>query len=178
METKKNKSRYAVFAETNTDDMETWLTFIEINGNEEHLSILSNQLDEIDWSAAPEYTGMFVIDTKGVSLSTARDMMFVNLNTRYDPNKFDGRMKKIDFGFEKRDSDETKAVKVYELIGEGNICNFLGREDLEGCSLKESDDEDYSDESDDEIRRRPRGTGSLDLNELPAILGKAYNKKK
>jgi len=172
----KKKSKYAVFAETNADDMETWITFIDIEGNESHLLFLSKQLDQIDWSAAPEYTGMFVIDINGVSLSTAREIMFINLNTRYDPNKFDGRMKKIDFGFEKGDSDETKAVKVYELIGEGNVCTYLGQEDLEGCSLKGSDDEDYSDESEDDIRRRPRGTGSLDLAELPGILGKAYKK--
>ena len=172
----KKKSKYAVFAETNADDMETWITFIDIEGNESHLLFLSKQLDQIDWYAAPEYTGMFVIDINGVSLSTAREIMFINLNTRYDPNKFDGRMKKIDFGFEEGDSDETKAVKVYELIGEGNVCTYLGQEDLEGCSLKGSDDEDYSDESEDDIRRRPRGTGSLDLAELPGILGKAYKK--
>ena len=181
-ETRSNKStaKYAVFAETNADDMETWLTFIESKGNSSYLADLSTQLDQIDWSEAPEYTGMFVIDTDGVSLSIAREMMFVNLNTRYDPNKFDGKMKQIDFGFEKGDSDETKAVKVYEMIGEGNLCNYLGKEDLEGCSLKDSDDEDYSDasSSDDDIRRRPRGTGSLDLTELPGILGKAYKKNK
>ena len=177
-ETKSVEPTYAVFAETNADDMETWLTFISKEGNESKLNHLSRQLDQIDWSEAPEYTGMFVVDTKGVSRTTAREMMFVNLNTRYDPNKFDGPMKLIDFGFKKKDSHETKAVKVYELIGEGNVCNFLGKEDLDGCSLKGSDDSDYSSESDDEIRRRPRGSGSLDLTELPGVLGKRYKKSK
>ena len=61
------RNKYAVFAETNADDMETWLTFISMNGNEKHLTHLSDQLDKIDWGEAPEYTGMFALDTRGVS---------------------------------------------------------------------------------------------------------------
>lgn len=171
------RNKYAVFAETNADDMETWLTFISMNGNEKHLTHLSDQLDKIDWGEAPEYTGMFALDTRGVSYQTAREMMMLNLNTRYDPNKFDGSMKRIDFGFKKRDTDETKAVKVYELIGGGHVCDFLGQEDLDGCSLAGSEDEysDYSGEEEEEksVSRRSRGDGSLDMTELPAMLGKA-----
>jgi hypothetical protein len=165
---------YAVFAETNADDMETWLTFISKSGNEDHLNHLAKQFNEIDWGEAPEYTGMFALDTRGVSWSTARDMMMINLNTRYDPNKFDGPMQRVDFGFKRRDTDETKAVKVYEIIGGAHICDFLGTEDLDGCTPAGSED-DYSDYSDEESSNHSQKgeDGALDLAELPSMLGKA-----
>jgi len=172
-----SNKKYGVFSETNYDDMETWITFISKAGNENTLALLKKQLEEIDWGEAPEYTGMFAIDTRGVSCSTAREMMFVDLNTNYAPNKFDGKMKNIDFEFGKRDSDETKAVKVYGLIGRAHVCDFLGEEDLDGCSLKDDDEESaYSSESESEMssRRQPPIRESLDISELPAILGKAY----
>jgi hypothetical protein len=175
-----SNEKYAVFAETNYDDMETWITFISKAGNEKKLDLLKKQLDDIDWGEAPEYTGMFAIDTRGVSFSTAREMMFVDLNTHSAPNKFDGEMKDINFKFGKRDTNETKAVKVYGLIGRGHVCDFLGEEDLDGCSLKgENSETEYSDSDSDEetssTRRQRRE--SLDVSELPEILGKAYRTK-
>lgn len=173
--------KYAVFAETNYEDMETWITFISLAGNEGKLAFLKKQLGQIDWGEAPEYTGMFALDTKGVSYETAREMMFVDLNTEYSPNKFDGSMRKIDFKFSSRDSDEKKAIKVYSLIGGGHVCDFLGEEDLEGCSLKGSDEDSYSDsETDSETKsssKRKPSKESLDVSELPTMLGKVYTTK-
>ena len=175
METKDEKPTYAVYSETNFDDMETWLTFIAKEGNEKNLSHLKRQLDQVDWNRAPEYTGTFALDLTGVSSTTAKEMMKIGLNTRYDPNKFEGPVKHIDFKFRKKDSNETKAIKVYEMLGEGVGCEFFGDEDLEGCSLVGSDEEEsYSDYSESESVSR-REVQSLNSDDLPAML---KNKKR
>ena len=138
--------KYAVFSETNFEDTETWLTFISIPGNEKKLELLRSHIDAVDWFEAPDHTAMFALDTDGVSARTAKEMIYVNLNTRYFPNKFDGPIKKIDFSFKNHHSDEYRAIEIFEKIGGGHICDFLGVEDLEGCSLCGSDDEsEYSD---------------------------------
>jgi hypothetical protein len=177
--------KYAVFSETNFEDTETWLTFISIPGNEKKLELLRSHLDSVDWFEAPDHTAMFALDTTGVSAQTAKEMTYVNLNTRYFPNKFDGPMQTIDFKFKKHHSDEFRAIQIFDKIGNGHICDFLGEEDLEGCSLRGSDEEsDYSDYSSDEEtksetqkRKKPRKR-VLNVNDLPKSLrkGKFYNK--
>jgi len=189
--------KYAVFSETNFEDTETWLTFISIPGNERKLELLKSHLSRVDWFEAPDHTAMFALDTEGVSARTAKEMTYINLNTRYFPNKFDGPMKTIDFSFKKHHNDEDRAIEIFDKIGNGHICDFLGVEDLEGCSLRGSDDEsDYSDYSSDtsssetksrslhqsprqnERKRRKPRKRVLDVNDLPKSLrkGKFYNK--
>jgi hypothetical protein len=160
---------YAVFSETNADDMETWMTFILKKGNEDNLRALHAQLADIDWSETPEEVGKFAIDITGVSTQTAREMMTISLNTRYDPNKFEGPVSRINFKFKNSDSDEEKAWKVHELMSDGNGCSFFGQEDLEGMELVGSDDSSYY--TDDETESK-----TLDKLELPELLRKKKGK--
>ena len=144
-------TKYAVFSETNFEDMETWYTFINVKENEHNLKNLKQQLEDVQWYEAPEMTAHFAIDIVGVSENTAKEMRMVDLSTRYFPNKFDGKMKKIHFNFSTNDTDEDKALKVWDLIGNGHICDYLTKEDLDGCSLAgsdEYDEENYSDYAD------------------------------
>jgi hypothetical protein len=173
--------KYAVFSETNFEDTETWLTFISIPGNERKLELLRSHIDGVDWFEAPNHTAMFALDTEGVSARTAKEMTYVNLNTRYFPNKFDGPMKTIDFRFKKHHNDEDRAIEIFDKIGNGHICDFLGTEDLEGCSLQGSDEEsDYSDYSSDsetksqltDRKRKKPCERVLNVSQLPKSLRK------
>jgi hypothetical protein len=168
--------KYAVFSETNFEDMETWYTFISRKGNEYNLKDLKQQLEDVEWYDAPEMTAHFAIDIEGVSANTAKEMRFVDLGTRYFPNKFDGKMKKIQFNFSERDTDEDKALKVWDTIGNGHICDYLSDEDLDGCSLAGSDDEDYSTGSDSDVEEKqntkPNRHKKIECEHLPKLLNR------
>ena len=170
-------SKYAVFSETNFEELETWYTFINMQENEDELRSLKQILDDIDWGEAPDWASAFALDISGVSATTAKEMCMVDLDMWYYHSKFDGKMKKIVFRFGRRMSEEDKAVEVYNQLGGNHIADFLSEEDLDGCELNDDDndrsDSDRSDTDDDAYSYSSSESppqARLDETKLPSVL--------
>ena len=76
-------------------------------------------------------------------------MTKVDLNHTSFHRKFDGVLKNIDFKFKKKDGNEDKMWKIFDVLGYGQIENFIDDEDLDEEDLATDNGED-SDEEEDE----------------------------
>lgn len=136
---------YAILMETNGEEMESWYYFIRVEGNEENLKHLQDQIEEVDWYILDEYS-TFDLDLEHyVSAQTAKEMSKVDLNHTSFHRKFDGKLQKIDFGFGKKDKNKRKIKKVNDILGYGAIDEFIDDEDIDPEDLvsgSESDDTD------------------------------------
>lgn len=149
---------YAVLMETSGEEMESWMYFIKVEGNEENLKFLQDQLEKVDWYILDDMS-TFDLDLEHyVSAQTAKEMTKVELNHCSFHRKFDGKLKIIDFEFEKRDKNKKKIRKVFDILGYGLIENFIDDEDIDPEDLVTDSDEDTEDESvsssDSDDRRR------------------------
>ena len=149
---------YAVLMETSGEEMESWMYFIKVDGNEENLKFLQDQLEKVDWYILDDMS-TFDLDLEHyVSAQTAKEMTKVELNHCSFHRKFDGKLNMIDFEFEKRDKNKKKIRKVFDVLGYGLIENFIDDEDVDPEDLITDSDEDTEDEtvssSDSEDRKR------------------------
>lgn len=145
--THKMDGKYAVLMETNGKEFESWYYFIRVDGNEEALKHLQKHLEEIDWYILEELSTFDLDMTHFVSATTAKEMSKVELNSVSYHRKFDGKLEKIDFGFKRKDNNEIKICKVFDLLGYGQISDFIDDEDIDDEDLisdSESDSE-YTD---------------------------------
>ena len=156
---RKTDGKYAILMETSEEECESWYYFIRIENNEENLKHLQNQLDKIDWYMM-ENLSVFELEMDfNVSALTAKEMTKIDLNATSFHRKFDGKLKKIDFEFSKKDGNETKIYKVYDTIGFGKIEEFIDDEDIDeedmvNASENESITESESSESEVEDNRK------------------------
>ena len=139
---------YAILMETSGKEIESWYNFIRYEGNENALKYLQKNLSRVDRCILYELS-MFTLELDHlVSEQTAREMCLVDLNSTMFHRKFDGTLKKIKFDFSKRDDNDDRLEKMYELIGGGDIDNFVdGEEEFE--SDKRSDKESDESKSED-----------------------------
>lgn len=155
----KMDGKYAILMETNGKEYESWYYFIRKDGNEEALQHLHKQLESIDWYIIDELSTFDLDMTHLVSATTAKEMSKAELNATSFHRKFDGKLEKIDFGFRKKDNNEVKICKVFDLLGYGQISDFIDDEDIDDEDLLTSDsdtsdsddsvsDSDHSDSSD------------------------------
>lgn len=154
----KMDGKYAILMETSGEECESWLYFIRYDGNENNLKYLHNQLEQVNFYVIDELS-TFDLDIEHlVSATTAKEMTKVDLNHNSFHRKFDGELKKIDLGFGKKDGNETKICKTFDLLGFGQIENFIDDEDLDEedlcsdseCSTDTENDSVSEDDSDDE----------------------------
>jgi hypothetical protein len=147
---KKTDGSYVILMETSSEECESWYYFIRVDGNERSLEHLKNQIESIEWSILDDCS-VFDIDMDHfVSASCAKEMTKVDINHASFHRKFDGVLKMIDFDFKKRDSDETKIWKVFDVLGYGQIENFIDDEDLDEEDLATDDEDDDDDDDDDD----------------------------
>ena len=155
---------YAILMETNGEEMESWYYFIRVEGNEENLKQLQDQLEEIDWYVLDEYS-TFDLDLEHyVSAQTAKEMTKIDLNHTSFHRKFDGKLQKIDFEFSKKDKNKRRIKKVNNILSYGAIEDFIDDEDIDPEDLvsgTESDDTDNesftsSSESDESYEDRKK----------------------
>lgn len=158
---------YVILMETSGDECESWYYFIRVEGNEENLQHLQKQLDKVEW-VIEEDLNTFDLDMEHyVSAQTAKEMSKVDLNANSFHRKFDGKLKRIDFDFHKKDKNYRKIEKVNELLYWGAIENFIDDEDIDEedlvtCSDENTDNESFSSDEDNEDRRPP----SIRMKEL------------
>lgn len=146
----KMDGKYAILMETSGEENESWMYFIRVDGNEENLRELETELNKVDWYILDDLSTFDLDMTTFVSAQTAKEMTKVDLNHTSFHRKFDGVLKKIKFGFKKKDNNETKISKVFDILGYGQIENFINDEDLDEEDLISEDDEDDDDEDEDE----------------------------
>jgi hypothetical protein len=137
---------YAILMETNGEEYESWYYFLKVKGNEENLKHLQSQLDKGDWYILDDLSTFDLELDKYVSATTAKEMTKVDLNSNSFHRKFDGRLKKIDFDFKKKDGNETRICKVFDVLGYGQIDDYISDEDIDDEDLV-TDDESTDNES-------------------------------
>ena len=170
---------YAVLMETNGHEMESWYYFIRVEGNEENLKYLQDQLEQVQWYVLDDYS-TFDLDLEHyVSAQTAKEMTNVELNHCSFHRKFDGTLQKIDFDFSKKDKNKKKIKKVNEILAYGLIEEYIddediNPEDLVSCSdsSDDTDNESISSSSSDDSRdeRDHRKSQKGDVVRIPLSL--------
>lgn len=131
---------YIVLMETNGKECESWYYFIKKTDNEDALSYLKYQLDQIDWYIFEDLSTFDLDLDNTVSATTAKEMTKILVNSYSFHRKFDGKLDMINFGFTKKDNNEKKMCKVFDIIGYGRIEDYIEDEDV--------DDEEYEEDSD------------------------------
>ena len=150
---------YAVLMETSGEEMESWMYFIRVEGNEENLKHLQDQLEQVDWYILDEMS-TFDLDLEHyVSAQTAKEMTKIELNHCSFHRKFYGKLKTIDFEFDKKEKNKKKIRKVFDVLGYGLIENFIDDEDIDpedlvsGSESEDTEDESVSSSDSDDRRR-------------------------
>jgi len=139
--------------ETNATEFESWYSFIRHDGNEDELKHLQKQIKQVDMEITDDDLSTFDLDLNYlVSAQTAKEMTKVDLNPYSYHRKFDGRLKHIDFNFKKKDTNDKKIARVFDLLGYCQIEDFISDEDIDTDDLSHSSSEDelLSDDSEDE----------------------------
>lgn len=142
---------YAVLMETSGEEFESWYYFIKVQGNEENLKYLQDQLELVEWYILDDLS-TFDLDLEHyVSAQTAKEMTKLDLNHTSFHRKFDGVLKKIDLGFTKKDKNKKKIRKTNEILGYGAIEDFIDDEDIDEDDLRSGSESDSdSDDTDNE----------------------------
>jgi hypothetical protein len=170
---KKLDGKYAILMETNGEEYESWYYFIRYDGNEENLKHLDNQLSKVDWEIIEDLSTFDLELDFLVSAQTAKEMTKIDLNAYSYHRKFDGKLKKIDFDFKKKDGNETKICKVFDMLSFGQIDEYISDEDIDEEDLTSSsstDDESYSESSSEEEEEEEDGESSKKNKKIPPSL--------
>jgi hypothetical protein len=149
----KTDGSYVVLMETSGEENESWLYFIRLQGNLDNLLHLRNQLDEVEWYLIDDLSTFDLDLDHPVSAQTAKEMTKIDLNHTSFHRKFDGTLKKIDLDFKKKDGNDTKICKTFDILGYGQIENFIDDEDLDEEDLvseNDTENEDVEDDDDDD----------------------------
>src|SRR3989344_5693435 len=145
------ESKYVVLMETSGEECESWYNFIKYDGNEENLNHLDEQLKQVDWYVLDDLS-TFDLDLEHfVSAQTAKEMTKVDLNHTSFHRKFDGKLEKIDLRFKSRDSNDKKMTRAFDVLGYGQIEDFIDNEDIDEEDLVD-DSEESNEESEEESR--------------------------
>lgn len=180
--------KYATLLETNEAEMEAWMYFIRYEGNEEALRHLQSQLEKVEFYIL-EGLSTFDLELEYlVSETTAKEMTKVDLNSHSFHRKFDGKLEMIDFDFRKRDSNETRICKCFDVLGYGQIQDYIDEEDIDEEDLVADEDDgeeeevSESDEEEEEEEEPRRHAGrakaiprTLLTSKLPNHLRKKHN---
>jgi hypothetical protein len=128
-------SKYAVLQEFNDEEKECWLTFLKYTGNEENMKFLFDQLESIPFYVIEGMSTFDLEIDKLVSEQTAKEMTNIDLNHYSFHRKFDGELKRIDFGLKADWKTSKKIRKVCDVLGYGGIENFIDKEDVDPNEL-------------------------------------------
>jgi hypothetical protein len=143
--------KYVTLMETSGEENESWIFFIRLDGNEENIKHLQSQLEQVEWYIIDDLSTFDFDVEHPVSAQTAKEMTKVDLNHTSFHRKFDGVLQKIDLGYTKKDGNDTKICKTFDILGYGQIENFIDDEDLDEEDLASDDgtSSSYSSESDE-----------------------------
>lgn len=141
---------YAILQETSGEECESWLYFIRYQGNEDALKHLRGQLESIDWYILDDLSTFDLELDYLVKESTAKDMTKVELNHYSHHRKFDGKLDMIDLGLKAHYKNEKKMIKVFDILGYGQIEEYIDNEDIDPEDLCTDSDQEQEQSSSDE----------------------------
>lgn len=167
---KKTDGKYAILMETSGEECESWYYFIRVDGNEENLKHLQEQLEKIEWYVLDDLSTFDLEMDHFVSATTAKEMTKVDLNATSFHRKFDGILKRIDFDFKKKDGNDTKICKVFDMLGYGKIEDFIDDEDIDEEDLITDDELNEKDDNDDEDSESSTESMNSETKLPPSIL--------
>jgi hypothetical protein len=190
--------KYAILMETSGEEFESWYYFIKIEGNEDNLKHLQDQLDQVEWYILDELSTFDLELENPVSAITAKEMTKVDLNAKSFHRKFDGKLQKINLDFKPKDGNETKICKTFDILGYGSIDEFIDDEDIDEEDLvsvsdstdneslsddvsseeDEKDDDTVSEEEKDTSNKKKFIPPSLINKDLPRFARKKQHPKK
>ena len=172
------EGKYVILMETSGEEYESWYYFIRLEGNEENLKYLVNQLEKVEWHILDDLN-TFELDLENcVSAQTAKEMTKIDLNHHSFHRKFDGKLQKIDFEFKKKDGNETKICKVFDALSYGQIENFIDDEDVDEEDLTSSESTDNETVSESESEEDDRSDNETKQKVPPSILRERLDKEK
>ena len=139
--------QYVVLMETNEKECESWMYFIRLAENREALLGLRDQLEKLDWYIEDDLSTFDIDVEHTVTAKTAKQMTKLELNSHSFHRKFDGKLREINLGFRKKDSNRRKMEKTFDLLGYGQIEDYISDEDLDPEDLTEGSSSDSSSDS-------------------------------
>jgi len=140
--------KYAVLMETSGEECESWYYCIRYKGNELNLKNLHDQLESVDWYILDDLS-TFDLDLEHfISERTAKELTKLELNHHSFHRKFDGVLDKIDLNLRNKDTNDNKMVKVFDILGYGQIEDYIDKEDLDEEDLTDNSSS-FSDEDED-----------------------------
>ena len=186
-----NENKYVVLMETSGEECESWYYCIRYEGNENNLQYLQEQLETVDWYILDDLS-TFDLDLEHfISEKTAKELTKLELNHYSFHRKFDGVLDRIELNLRKKDKNEKKMVKVFDILGYGQIEDYIDKEDLDEEDLTDTpqssseDEESSSEESENDSSKKKSNKKndippSLQKNNLPrfAKIKRRHNKKK
>lgn len=162
------ENKYVVLMETSGEECESWYYCIKYKGNEENLQYLQKQLETVDWYILDDLS-TFDLDLEHfISEKTAKELTKLELNHHSFHRKFDGVLDKIELNLRQKDKNEKKMVKVFDILGYGQIEDYIDDEDLDEEDLTDtpqSSSESSSEDSEEETSSSKKG--------IPKILQKS-----
>lgn len=194
-----NENKYVVLMETSGEECESWYYCIRYEGNEKNLQYLQEQLETVDWYILDDLS-TFDLDLEHfISEKTAKELTKLELNHHSFHRKFDGVLDRVELNLRKKDKNEKKMVKVFDILGYGQIEDYIDKEDLDEEDLTDTpqssseDEESSSEESENDSSEESENDSSkkksnkkndippsLQKNNLPrfAKIKRRHNKKK
>ena len=163
------ETRYAVLMETSGREFESWYTFIKMEGNEENLKHLQEQLSKVDLYILDDYSTFDLELDRTVSAHTAKEMTKLDLNPTMFHRKFDGVLKPIDFKFTDGQKNKKRIKIINEVLGFGGIDEFIDMEDIDEEDLA-SDLSSSDDDTDDESLSSSSSENVAEKDKLPPAL--------
>lgn len=157
--TTSEERKYVILMETNDEEKESWYYFLKLNGNEENINHLNDQINDVEWYLM-DGSSVFDLDTEHpVSEQTAKELIRVELNSHTYHRKFDGVLERIDFEFREKDSAETRICKVFDVLGYGQIEEYISDEEIDEEHKCDTDNESIDSKSSSassspEVKRR------------------------
>jgi hypothetical protein len=149
--------QYAVLMETSEKECESWYNFIRVEGNDRALQNLQKQLEQVEWYIQDDLSTFDLDLEHTVSAITAKQMTKLELNSYSFHRKFDGKLQEIDLCFRKKDSNERKMEKAFDLLGYGQIEDYIDDEDLDPEDLTDGESDSESESSEDEKDENKKG---------------------
>lgn len=165
------ENKYVVLMETSGEECESWYYCIRYKGNENNLKYLQEQLETVDWYILDDLS-TFDLDLEHfISETTAKELTKLELNHHSFHRKFDGILDRIELNLRKKDKNEKKMVKVFDILGYGQIEDYIDKEDLDEEDL--TDTPQSSSEESEESEESGDLSKSITKGVIPAALQKS-----
>ena len=144
-ENKSTENKYVVLCETNEHESESWYYFLKYNGNENELKYLYDQLEKIEMYLIEDMS-TFDLDLEHLfSEQTAMEMIKLEVNSVSFHRMFTGKLQFVNLELKKRDDNEDMLMKCYEILGMGQIEDYIDGEFIHPEDLiEEEEEEKYS----------------------------------